>query len=46
MYKLKITEIDLLNESLVKTKKQLKRQKIYKWIFVINSIGLGYYIIK
>ena len=44
--KAKLIEIDLLNESLVKTKKQLKRQKIYKWIFVINSIGLGYYIIK
>jgi hypothetical protein len=44
--KTKLIEIDLLNESLVKTKKQLKRQKIYKWIFVINSIGLGYYIIK
>ena len=44
--KAKLIEIDLLNESLVKTKKQLKRQKIYKWIFVINSIGLRYYIIK
>lgn len=44
--KAKLTEIDLLNESLVKTKKQLKRQKIYKWVFIINSIGLSYYIVK
>ena len=44
--KAKLTEIDLLNESLIKTKKQLKRQKIYKWIFIINSIGLSYYIVK
>ena len=27
--KAKLTEIDLLNESLIKTKNQLKRQKIY-----------------
>jgi CxxC motif-containing protein len=44
--KLQTGEINLLNEHLVKTKKQVKKQKIYKWTSIVSSILLGCYIIK
>ena len=43
--KAKLIEIDLLNESLVKTKKQLKRQKIYMWTSITGNFVLGYFVI-
>ena len=44
--KSKNLEISLLNETIVKNNKDIKKQKIYKWISIVGSIGLGYYIIK
>ena len=44
--KSKTLEISLLNETIIKNNKQIKKQKIYKWISIIGNVGLAYYIIK
>ena len=44
--KSKTLEISLLNETIIKNNKQIKKQKIYKWISIISNVGLACYIIK
>ena len=44
--KLKNSEISLLNETIIKSNKDIRRQKIYKWISIVGTISLGCYILK
>jgi hypothetical protein len=44
--KLKNSEISLLNETIIKSNKDIKRQKIYKWISIVSAALMGIYIIK
>ena len=44
--KSKNSEISLLNETIIKNNKDIKKQKIYKWISIVGTISLGCYIIK
>jgi hypothetical protein len=44
--KLKNSEISLLNETIIKSNKDIKRQKIYKWISIVSAASMGIYIIK
>ena len=42
----KNSEISVLNESIIKNNKQIKKQRIYKWMSIIGNVGLACYIIK
>ena len=44
--KSKNSEISVLNESIIKNNKQIKKQRIYKWMSIIGNVGLACYIIK
>lgn len=44
--KSKNSEISLLNETIIKNNKNIKKQKIYKWLSIICNVGLACYIIK
>ena len=44
--KSKNSEISLLNETIIKNNKEIKKQKIYKWISIVGTISLGCYILK
>ena len=44
--KTKNLEIGLLNETIIKNNKQIKKQKIYKWLSILGNVGLVWYIIK
>lgn len=43
--KLKLSEIDLLNESILNKNKRLRRQRIYMWTSITGNFVLGYFII-
>ena len=43
--KLKLSEIDLLNESILNKSKRLKRQRICMWTSITGNFVLGYFII-
>ena len=43
--KLKLSEIDLLNESIINKNKRLKRQRICMWTSITANFVLGYFII-
>jgi hypothetical protein len=44
--KSKNSEISLLNETIIKSNKDIRRQKIYKWISIVSAASMGIYIIK
>ena len=44
--KSKNSEISLLNETIIKNNKNIKKQKIYKWLSIVGNVGLACYIIK
>ena len=44
--KTKNLEIGLLNETIIKNNKRIKKQKIYKWLSILGNVGLVWYIIK
>lgn len=46
LLKSKNSEISVLNESIIKNNKQIKKQRIYKWMSIIGNVGLACYIIK
>ena len=46
LLKSKNSEISLLNETIIKNNKDIKKQKIYKWISIVGTISLGCYILK
>ena len=43
--KLKLSEIDLLNESILNKNKRLRRQRIYMWTSITGNFVLGYFVI-
>jgi hypothetical protein len=43
--KLKLSEIDLLNESIINKNKRLKRQRICMWASITANFVLGYFIV-
>ena len=46
LLKSKNSEISVLNESIIKNNKQIKKQTIYKLMSIIGNVGLAFYIIK